>query len=89
MAVGWPVTPLANVALEVAVCFAGTALAVSASSQLEPLVEAPVILLGVVGSTLVPLRHSPAVINGGGDNSSNQWPFIAWADSARCHDGAD
>lgn len=80
MAVGWPVTPLANVALEVTV---------SASCQLEPSVEAPVILLGVAGSTLVPLRHSGAVINGGGDNSSNQWPFIAWAESARCHDGAD
>lgn len=70
-------------------CFTGTGLAVSASCQLEPLLEPPVILQGVAGSTVVPLRHSPAVINRGGDNSEKQWPFIAWTDSARCCGGAD
>lgn len=44
-------------------CFTGTGLAVSASCQLEPLLEATVILLGVAGSTVVLLRHSPPVIN--------------------------
>lgn len=43
-------------------CFTGTGLAVSPSCQLEPLLEAPVILQGLAGSTVVPLRHSPAVI---------------------------